>query len=523
MTLVVANDTVAFDPMQEATFKKLVLDLPFFAATCLKIRTKGGTLEPLIFNKAQQELHRRLEAQRREKGRVRAIVAKGRQQGISTYVQARYFHRTIFSFGIQAFILTHEDKATSRLFGMAETFLEKLPEGLRPELGAANAKELIFSNRDKSGYAVGTAKTKGTGRSGTFQLFHGSEVAYWPNAEDHLAGVLQTVPRVDGTEIILESTSNGMGNVYHVTWQEAEAGISEFIPVFLPWTWQPEYTEEPGPDFKLSAEEAEYQELHKVSLPQMAWRRLKVTELKSVGKFDQEYPATAALSFHTSGVSFIPAAKVMAARNRHFDESFGPRLLGVDPAGDGPNADRTAFCYRQGRKVWKIDTYQGWGPMAIAGRIKKALDEDGVDFAYIDSVGLGYGVFDRLMEMGYGSRVFSVNGGSEPSDKERFYNLRAEMWWNMDDWLTQEVDLPDEDAIQSDLCTFIQKADSLHRFRLETKDEYRSRLAGTSSVEVKNRIRSPDLADALALTFAYPPPARFTKPEDAEPDHFVDS
>ena len=66
---------------------------------------------------------------------------------------------------------------------------------MRPSTGAANAKELYFDKLD-SGYTVGTAGTKATGRSRTIHLFHGSEVAHWPNARDHFAGVMQAVPRL---------------------------------------------------------------------------------------------------------------------------------------------------------------------------------------------------------------------------------------------------------------------------------------------------------------------------------------
>jgi hypothetical protein len=88
------------------------------------------------------------------------------------------------------FILTHEDAATQNLFEIVDRYHQHCPVALRPSTGAANAKELNFNELD-SGYKVGTAGTKGVGRSSTIQLFHGSEVAFWPNADSHAAGVLQ--------------------------------------------------------------------------------------------------------------------------------------------------------------------------------------------------------------------------------------------------------------------------------------------------------------------------------------------
>ncbi len=73
---------------------------------------------------------------------------------------------------------------------------------------------MVFDALD-SGYRVGTAGTEGVGRSETIQYFHGSEVAYWKNADSHMSGILQAVPEEDGTEIILESTANGIGGLFY--------------------------------------------------------------------------------------------------------------------------------------------------------------------------------------------------------------------------------------------------------------------------------------------------------------------
>ena len=85
------------------------------------------------------------------------------------------------SFGSRAFILTHEQAATDNLFEMVERFHHHCPDVVKPSTGAANAKELYFDGLE-SGYRVGTASTKATGRSSTIQFFHGSEVAFWPHA-----------------------------------------------------------------------------------------------------------------------------------------------------------------------------------------------------------------------------------------------------------------------------------------------------------------------------------------------------
>src|SRR6266567_3764329 len=144
---------------------------------------------------------------------------------------------------------------------MVERYHDNCSEALRPSTGAANAKELYFDQLD-SGYKVGTAGTKGVGRSSTVQLFHGSEVAFWPFADTHAAGILQAIPDQQGTECILESTANGIGNYYHQTWRDAEAGRNGYIAIFVPWFWQEEYRAEPPADFVLDAEERDYAALY---------------------------------------------------------------------------------------------------------------------------------------------------------------------------------------------------------------------------------------------------------------------
>ena len=327
-------------------------DLEFYARNCLRIRTKGATIEAFGFNRAQRYIHERLEAQKATTGKVRALILKGRQQGCSTYVGARYYHATTWARGIRTFILTHEDQATQNLFEMVNRYHENCPAFVRPSTGASNAKELFFDGLD-SGYKIGTAGTKGVGRSSTIQLFHGSEVAFWPNAETHAAGVLQAVPDIAGTEVILESTANGVGNFYHQKWRDAERGEGDFIAIFVPWFWQEEYRKDVPAGFTLDKDEREYADLYSLDHEQMAWRRNKIAELKDANLFKQEYPATAAEAFQMSGHdSYIKPAAVAKARKAECDES-GPLVIGLDPARYGD--DGSAMARRRGRKVLKVE------------------------------------------------------------------------------------------------------------------------------------------------------------------------
>lgn len=475
--------------------RRLRQDFEYYAGISLKVRPKaGGNPVEFRLNRTQKFLHERLQWQLANQGRVRALILKGRQQGASTYIEGRFFHRVSLNFGVKAYILTHEQKATDNLFGMADTFYKCLPPELAPHLGKANANELIFDKLG-SGYSVATAGSKDTGRSSTAQLFHGSEVAFWKNAETHMMGVGQIVPNEPGTEIVLETTANGVGNMFHTMWQLAESGGSDYLPIFTPWFWSLEYTVDVPSGFAFSSEDREYQRMHGVTDGQLLWRRRKIdTDFGgSELRFQQEYPATAAEAFVNVGhLPFIPIEHVLRARKTEV-EGVGARLLGVDPARDGP--DRSALVFRQGRKVWRATSYNGLNTMQLTGIVARAIQEGKVDKVFVDVVGLGAGVVDRLHELGHTEIVIPVGAGERANEPERFVNRKAEMWDAMRVWFENgPVQIPDSDELQADVVG--PQADyqsNGQRLRIESKDDMEAR-----------GVRSPDLGDALAMTFAFP-------------------
>lgn len=228
-----------------------------YAPKCLRIRTKAGAIAPLALNSAQRYIHERLEDQLRRVGRIRALVLKGRQQGCSTYVEGRFYHKVTHRRGVRAYILAHEDESSAGIFEMAKRYHEHCPELVKPHTKASNAKELIFDLLD-SGYQVGTAGNKAAGRSKTFQYFHGSEVAFWPHAAKHVRGALQAVPNEPGTEIILESTSDGAQGKFYEMCMDALAGVGQYELIFVPWFWQQEYREPVPEGFERTSDEEAY-------------------------------------------------------------------------------------------------------------------------------------------------------------------------------------------------------------------------------------------------------------------------
>ncbi len=490
------------------SLRRLRADLPLYASQCLKIRAKSGAIEPLRLNRAQRYVHEALEVQRARTGKVRAILLKARQQGFSTYIGGRFYHRASLNKGVQVFILTHEQDATDNLFGMVERYHKYAP--LRPSTGASNAKELFF-DRLESGYSVGTAGSKAVGRSKTTRLFHGSEVAFWPNAASHFAGVVQTIPDLPDTEVILESTANGVGGEFHERWQQAEAGIGDYIAIFVPWFWSEEYRRPVPEGFTLSEDEAEYFDNHRsaglTDIEQMVWRRAKLAELKDPLLFKQEYPATATEAFQVTGHdSYIPSDLVLAARKAEV-EPVGPLVIGVDPKREGD--DRFSIAWRRGRKLLKIESDPApIDTLRAASKLKDIIDTDKPARVFIDAGG-GGGIYDTLAAWGepYASICKLINFGSSPihppkRDKDGkemagYLNRRAEMWGLSRDWLDDDggADIPDSDVLQADAC-----APGYHyhpvnaKLVLESKEHMRR----------VRKVRSPDEWDAVALTFAEP-------------------
>lgn len=461
-----------------------------------------GALTPFRLNKAQTYLHKRLEEQLKKTGKIRALILKGRQQGCSTYVGGRFYHKATRFEGKTVFILSHETQTTKKLFRIVERYHEHCPPAVRPRVTTQNRQELIFADLE-SEYCIGTAGNKDVGRGGTIQYFHGSEVGFWENTDGIVTGILQSVPDMAGTEIILESTANGMGNYFYTKCMRALEKDSEYILVFTPWFWQDEYQREVPKEFVKTQEELNLQRLYKLTDKQVAWRRQKIQDFNTQGKngewkFKQEYPNNPIEAFQTSGSSLISAYNVIEARKRVVDDSGAPKVLGVDT---GRNKDRSVLVWRQGRvipkyKVYEAEETQGtdsqW-EMRLAGIIARLIDTEGLDKVFIDCT-KSYGTFDRLCELGYTRIVVAVlfSGGAMESDL--YLNKRVEIAVNFRDWFTGNVSVPDDDNFQKDVTVIPDVVEM---------STGKSKLVDKAAI-IKNCGFSPDIFDAAAVTFAYP-------------------
>jgi len=487
------------DTAQLQTAQKLVTDLGYYAANNLYITPKTGGLPiPFKFNRAQEYLHSRLEAQLRKTGKVRALVLKGRQQGISTYIGARFYHKTVTRKGTLTFIFAHDASASSSLFDMVQAYYDLSDQSFRPQLGSRNARELLFPSM-RSGYKVGTAGSSGLGRGKTMQQVHWSEVAYSPDCEEHAAGLLQAVPDAPNTEVILESTAKGEGDYFHRACMTAAAGQSDYQLVFIPWYWQAEYTRAIEGDFAPEDDEQLYLDLfaeNGLTNEHLNWRRFKIREFAGdVNRFKHEYPFTPEEAFEASDAdSYIKAHLVRAARNTPSITSSAPFVMGVDPAAFG--GDKFVVCVRKGRNLVAVKTYPQGYPHEQAQRLAQDIRQYTPQCVNIDAGGLGIGVIGCLRDLGYQHIVRKVDFGGKAVDADKYFNRTGELFGRARGWLEDvpvsfSCDEASAAAIQAELSGRKHTWHHNSQLRMEGKADFKKRLG-----------YSPDKSDAFLLTFA---------------------
>lgn len=482
--------------MDEAKLIRILKSLPLFAKNFLVIHDKSGTERKFEMNRAQFYIHERLEAQLQTTGKIRALILKGRQQGVSTYVQARYFHKIVTKKGKQAFILTHLSDATRAIFGMTKRYSEKIDTTLFPAPDKKNDNTLMYDGLG-SGYRVGTAGSVEIGRGMTNQYLHLSEYAFYKDAAKIGMGLMNTVAEINDTEIIKESTANGQSNDFYADWLEAKNGKSRYQAIFVPWYWQEEYCID-DPAFIATGEELEWLErfgANGLKPGHLNWRRIKMQDIKGdyeqkCRKFRQEYPFTDDEAFLSSITdTFIQPESVVKARGQTV-ESEAALVIGVDPARKGD--DRTAIIRRRGRKAYKLETYYNIDTMELAGIVKRIIENERPRRVCIDCIGIGAGTVDRLHELGYTEIVIGINVANRAEEKDKYKNCRAELWDRTREWLNQEmpVEIPDSDELQTDLTGIGYKYDSSDRLQIESTEDLK-----------KRGCLSPDTAVALTLTY----------------------
>lgn len=186
----------------------------------------------------------------------------------------------------------------------------------------------------------------------------------------------------------------------------------------------------------------------------------------------------------------ISLSDVQAAVTRHLRSdqyTYAAKIIGVDPARFGD--DRSVIFMRQGLLALPPKVYRGIDNMALADKVAQEIERWQPDAVFIDA-GNGAGVIDRLRQLHHD--VIEVHFSGQPSQPQ-YLNKRAEMWFEVRDWLRAGGAIPDLTDLKQDLAAPTYKFTPADKIQLEAKDDIK-----------KRGLPSPDLGDALALTFAFP-------------------
>jgi hypothetical protein len=170
----------------------------------------------------------------------------------------------------------------------------------------------------------------------------------------------------------------------------------------------------------------------------------------------------------------------------------GQVVWGLDPARFG--SDETAVVKRHGDVITEIKGVRNYNTMQTTGWVISQIEEDTnrPSSIFVDTIGLGAGIADRLREQGY--PAVDVNVGERSSNRDKYYNLRAELWIKLADWLAEgHGSIPDDEKLIAGASSIKYSFDSAGRIKIEKKEDLK-----------KRGLPSPDRADALTLTFFEP-------------------
>lgn len=317
------------------------------AENWLRVRTRDRQLIPLRANAVQRTFELR-------RGR-RNIVLKARQMGLTTWVAARFFLRTITQPGTLTLLVAHTRESAQEIFGIVRRFAENLPCELRKgplRTSRASARVLAFPQLD-SQYMVVSAGERNAGRGLTIQNLHCSEVARWQgNAADTLAGLCAAL--APAGELVMESTPDGVGGSFHNEWMQADATAT--VRHFFPWWMEARYRAEAADAKTLTDEEAWLVRSEGLDLEQIGYRRLMRASFR--GHASQEYAEDPETCFRASGECIFEldrierrmtelAAPAATRRNGDLRIWFPPLagkryVVAADPAGGGSEGDYSA-------------------------------------------------------------------------------------------------------------------------------------------------------------------------------------
>ena len=471
---------------------------------------------PFVHRPGQIKLDEFTQQMMREWGFVAAALVKPRQVGWSTYIQGLAHWLCTKTPGLKTLIVSHTKESTGKFLRRIRKMCAAAPDLVTPGRPLENSKEIGFANG--AYISIATAGSPDAVRSDNAHFFHGSEETSWENAEEVGTSIFPALSFAHGSYAFRETTSKGRNTGWHRFIVEALQNLNKdgtwtmrenrWRVFFDPYYNDPRYQLTPPPGWEPNDEEREHARRDLSHLPEamqlrrLFWRRLMVKDLKALWRFKQEFPSSIDESFQSSEDTLVkPDAIYRARANGKLGaialDPFAPLIVGVDPARSG---DRTVIVFRQGNVILEYWVFEKMTALKLAGILAPLLDK-GFNGKVIRKMFIDYAMGDDVAEilkgLGYWLQVQSVHFGSESSD-DKYLNKRCEMYMKMRDWFGdtgEHVAIPDTDELSGDLLAipdFIDTAGT-EKIKLKPKEEIKKKYG-----------RSPDIADACALTFAFP-------------------
>ena len=306
----------------------------------------------------------------------------------------------------------------------------------------------------------------------SIKSLEGFDVVWWEEAQtasQRSLDVLRPTIRKPGSEIWFTWNPRSKTDPVDKFMRQANAGNPDFIVVEAQWYHNPWFSDvlEKERQLDLAGDPDRYAHI---------WE----------GAYEAES------DYQFIGARLVQQAQSVAPRADISDEF----VIGVDVARFGD--DRSVIWMRRGRDARtmppmvlddKPDTMQ------LAGLVASLIDKHTPDAVFVDEGGVGGGVVDRLHQLGYG--VLGINFGGT-ADRiipgvPKCKNKRTQMWATMREWMRSGGAIPANIDLEVDLTGPLYTFDAQNAIQLEKKSDMK-----------KRGVRSPDMADALALTFAYP-------------------
>ena len=391
-----------------------------FASVFLRILDKEKKLVPLNWNKAQYDFHKNRTG--------RDLILKARQIGFSTYIQGELFRRTVTSTRT-TMTMAHDDETTQKLRRMADRFWQYCQFGdVQPYRKYSNATLTTYPEFDSES-VIATAGNREAGRGGTYTDFHGSEVAFWKDAEKIIAGAMQG----GNPDVILESTPNGAQGYFYDRCMEALRGDGIWKLHFYPWWWDDTYQIElkPGETIEFTDEERRLSEKHKLTQEQIKWRRNKQTELRAL--FIQEYPEDPITCFITSGNSYFGDIEGVYTASENTPYQSGHRYAaGLDW---GQENDYTAMIVLDATTREMVDKLHvrkmSWGE--IRRRAKQLYSKWNLKYIVAEANSIGSVNIEELRKLKMKVIPFDTNNESKSTIMGALYEALHD-GWKLQDW-----------------------------------------------------------------------------------------